>query len=202
MVQTVGPAGADDGHLVDVLGDVGIPIRDPGSALPVLLEGALGGEQRVVAGPHGGDGLSERGWHGLSSQLGQLRLGVEDIDVTGAAFHEQPDYGLGFGLVVRFFGRKRVNHGGSGQKAVLLQHVRQRDAGQATTGALEKLPARRNLPMMSQSVVHIAPLVKQKTQAGMPVVQGLVQIYKLVRIQQRMAEIYQRRGLRLFYALR
>ncbi len=88
VIQAVRPAGADNGHLVDVLGHVGIPVGHPHAALPVLLEGALRAEQGIVAGAHGGDGLAERSRHGLAVHFGQLRLRVEDVDVAGAAFHE------------------------------------------------------------------------------------------------------------------
>src|SRR5215472_17814963 len=42
VVDAVGPAGADHGHLIDVLRDVRIPVRHPDSTLPMLLEGSLG----------------------------------------------------------------------------------------------------------------------------------------------------------------
>ncbi len=138
MVQAVRPAGADDGHLVDVLRHMGIPVRHPGAALAVLLESALGTEQRVAGGPHSGDRLAEGIGHGLSAQFGQLGLGVEQVEVAGSALHEQPDHRLGFGLMMRLFRRKRIGQL-RGHEAVLLQHVGERDAGQAAAGALKEL---------------------------------------------------------------
>ena len=41
--------------------------------------------------------LAEGARHRLARQLLQLGLGIEEIDVAGAAFHEEPDHALGFG---------------------------------------------------------------------------------------------------------
>ncbi len=51
MVDAVGPAGANDGDVVDAAGRVRQPIRNPGPALTVLLPGAPRLQQRLPASP-------------------------------------------------------------------------------------------------------------------------------------------------------
>src|SRR5262245_42218375 len=59
------------------------------------LERAFRGEQRRVSGPaHRGDGALDGPWQRLSGEFGQLRLGVEQVDVTRPAIEEQPDDAL------------------------------------------------------------------------------------------------------------
>ena len=58
------------------------------AALAILFERAPGGEQGIVAGALRGDAPSRKeagmGWPRTSEH----RLGIEQIDVAGAAFHE------------------------------------------------------------------------------------------------------------------
>ena len=58
-----------------------------------------------------------------SRQPGQLRLGVEQVDLAGSAVHEQVDHGLGLGT-------------GSGEPGLQVMH---RVAGQRRVGGVEVL---------------------------------------------------------------
>ena len=55
MIQPVGPARADHGQVVDACGDVGKPVRNPDSALAVLLPFPLRRQERSPAFSHGRD---------------------------------------------------------------------------------------------------------------------------------------------------
>ena len=89
VIQTVGPAGSDDRHLIHVLGDVLIPVGHPESALAVLFPGAPRGHQGIVAGAARGlRGLADRIGNRLAVEFRQQRLRIESVDVARAAFHE------------------------------------------------------------------------------------------------------------------
>src|SRR4051794_20093440 len=108
MIQPVSYAAAENGEIVDMLRDLGIPIGDPDTALSVLLECALRGEQRVARGTHGGYHFTEGRGHRLTVELRKFRLGVEQIDVAWPAFHEQPDHRFRRRLMMRWLGRERI----------------------------------------------------------------------------------------------
>src|SRR5205807_995899 len=86
VVETVGVAGADDGEVVGAGGDLRIPVADPQTGLAVLLELALGAEQRREGGlAHRRDGTVERVGQRFAVELRQFRLGIEEVNVTRAA---------------------------------------------------------------------------------------------------------------------
>src|SRR5262249_43826868 len=70
----------------------------------------------------------------------QLRLGVEQVEVTGRAGHEQVDDALRLRLEVRLLGRQqavvlRRRRGGEG----VVEQPRQRDLAQADAAAVEEV---------------------------------------------------------------
>ena len=71
----------------------------------MLLEAERGFDQReaALAGCHRGEPLTlpDRLRQVLPAQLGQARLGVERLELRGAAGLEEPDHALGLGREVR-----------------------------------------------------------------------------------------------------
>jgi hypothetical protein len=108
VIQPVRPAALEHTDLVYVLRDLGIPIGHPDTALPVLLEYSLRRHQGVVAGAHRSNHLAERCRHGLSAELRQLRLRIEQVDVARAAFEKGPNDCLCRRLVVGRLGTQRI----------------------------------------------------------------------------------------------
>ena len=78
-------------EVVGAGGDVRQPVGDPEAALAVLLPLALGLKEGRAALAHGGDDGLEAGGQRLAGELVQERLGVEGIEMAGAAFHEEED---------------------------------------------------------------------------------------------------------------
>jgi len=116
MIDTVGNAGADDADLVCYAGVVGKPVRNPKTALAVLLPFALRGEKGGVDLAHSCDGAFEAVWQTLAGQLLQKWLGIEQVKVTGAAFHEEKDDVFGLPEAVRnLAGCGRTRRGRSGE---------------------------------------------------------------------------------------
>jgi len=151
MVEAVGPAGADDGQIVGVLRDFRIPITDPHATLAVLLPHTRRGHERVVAGAHSGDELAERRGHRLAGHLIERGLRIEEIDVAGTAFHEQPDDRFGLGLEVAGPRGIRVANLAIG---AFGEHGAERDRPEAGACVGEKLAAAANVPVMSEFLVH------------------------------------------------
>src|SRR6185369_6764174 len=77
MVDAVGPTGSDDRHVVYVLRDVRVPVRNPKAALSMLLEGPLRGHQSVIRGArHGRELRPHRIGKRLAREFLELGLGV------------------------------------------------------------------------------------------------------------------------------
>src|SRR5215471_21727104 len=151
MVHRIGLAGADYRDVIHHFSDIRKPVGNPQPALPMLFEGTPRGEQPVTRfSALRGDQIlrMERGRYRLECQLFEQRLGIEQIDLTGAAFHETPDDVFCQRRMMRLLGRKRV-HGSS--VPILRQHAGERDSRQTTAGACEKFAARGDIPMMSIS---------------------------------------------------
>ena len=64
--------------------------------------------------------FAERCGQRLARQFLQLRLGIEQIDMARAAFHEQPDDGLGFRRVVRLLRSHADRHGAGRAQSILV----------------------------------------------------------------------------------
>src|SRR5262245_17410612 len=97
MVYRVGNARADDGEVIDVLGDVWQPVGNPKPALAVLLERPTGRKQSVLVRTESGHSKSlgmERWRDLLARVLYQFRLGIEEINMARPAFHETEDDGF------------------------------------------------------------------------------------------------------------
>jgi hypothetical protein len=73
----------------------------------------------------------------------ELGLGVEEIELAGAALHEHEDDVLGLGREVRFARRQRVLLDGSGA-AIAFQHLRQGDGADAAGAIAEEFSAALN----------------------------------------------------------
>ena len=162
VIQSVGPAGADDSQIVHVLRNIRIPIGNPKPALPMLFERSLRCHQRIVRRAHRRNHFAEGRGHRLPVQFLQLRLRIEQIDVAWSALHEEPNDGLRLRRMVRLLRRHRVHRGGSGKRAVLVKQVRQRDTRQAAAGLRKELPPRLHAPMMRKSIQHPAPQSKYR----------------------------------------
>jgi hypothetical protein len=97
MVGHFGVHGADDRHVVDVLGGVLKDLADLDAAFAVLLE--------LVGAGEGGAGLALRRQVGHRQFLAgvglQRRLRVERVDVRGTAIHEEMDDVLRFAWEMR-----------------------------------------------------------------------------------------------------
>jgi hypothetical protein len=95
VIDAVGPAGTDHGQFVGLRGDMGKPVADPEARLTVLLPRSLGGKNGRVEFTHRRDHAAEALRHGLTGQSVERRLRVEEIDVAGAALHEEKDHAFG-----------------------------------------------------------------------------------------------------------
>ena len=72
-------------------------------------------------------------------QVGELGLGIEGVDVARAAFHQQEDAVLGFGLVM-----PASRSEDAGPRGFPVQQSRERDRPQAQGRVVQELPARRS----------------------------------------------------------
>ena len=111
VVEEVGLAGLDEAEVVGNRGRVREHIAHPCSALAVLLELLVMAEEvHAVARAHEGEALAfdEAGGDGLAVEFVELGLVVEELQLAGAAGHEEVDDALGLGLMVRRLGCERV----------------------------------------------------------------------------------------------
>ncbi len=90
--------GLDEADVVDVLGDLGEQVADPGAALAVLLKAP--GRLEQVEGFAGYD-LGAREGQGLAMVTLQERLVIEGVHLRRSAVHEEEDDALGAGGEVR-----------------------------------------------------------------------------------------------------
>ena len=113
MVQSVGPAAAEDGNIINAGGDFRIPVADPSAGLAMLLEGALRAQKRRVGRfAHRRHGAREMSRQRLAGELVEVRLGIEQVDMAGTAVEEAPDDVLRRGGEMRLLGRDRVASSG------------------------------------------------------------------------------------------
>ena len=104
VIDAVRDAGAHDAEFIRHLCSVRQPVGDPQAALAVLLPFALVGEQRRSAFAHGGDHAAETVRQRLALKLSQQRLGIKQVELTGAAFHEEKNHALRLACPMREFG--------------------------------------------------------------------------------------------------
>ena len=95
MIDAVGPAGADDGQVDRPLGRVRQPVGDPECRIRRAASIARGRPAAAPGFAHRGDDLAETVGQRLAGQLVQQRLGIEQVQMARAAFHEQEDAALG-----------------------------------------------------------------------------------------------------------
>ena len=92
-------------------------------------------------------GLPKLGGSGLPVMLGQLRLGVEQVDRARPADHEHEDDGVGRRLVVRLLGGERIRQAGSvsdrsRRVSVAGQQPRQSEGAATAAGLQQQIAAR------------------------------------------------------------
>ncbi len=127
MVEGVGVHRAHQAQIVRAGADVRDVVGKLDAALAVRLERARAGQHRGVRlGEGQAQVLGHLGRQRLAAPLLQVRLGVEEIDLAGAAFHEHEDHVLGLGGKVRLLGRQRI-HVDGGSPSLRLHQLRQRD---------------------------------------------------------------------------
>ena len=96
VIQPVGPAGAE--HAQDrrhAARCSGYQSETQSPLCPCCLQVRLDGISVLLDRAHRGDRLCRRSRHRLAGEFLEFRLGIEQVDVARAAFHEQPDDGLG-----------------------------------------------------------------------------------------------------------
>ncbi len=139
VVDAVGPAGADDGEVVDASGRVGQEVGDGNAAVAVRAEGAFRAEQGVLADlAAGGDGAEALG-EGITVQALEVGLGVEGFEVAGPAVHEEVDDRVGLrGEVGGLRGEGVSGRVGIRLREVLLQHPGQGEEAESAAGVAEE----------------------------------------------------------------
>ena len=118
-----------------------------GAALTVLGK-FPGRSKELLAGPID-EAIDDLAGIFLARVLGQLRLGVQQVHVGGAAVHEHRDHGPSFGRRMRGLGREvelaiLARHVRSGQQLLLLEQPGQGHTAHAQSVARQKLPPRGN----------------------------------------------------------
>ena len=151
--EAVGVGAADDRDVIDFACYVGIEVGDLDARLAVLLERPCRAEQSAeAAAAHREQRVGIEVRHRLAVPPVQLGLGVERIDLTDPAIHEQENAALGPGLEVGLFGRER--RGGlraagrsargarlRAEETVLGQKVGEGRAGESSAGLPQELTA-------------------------------------------------------------
>ena len=92
MGAAFGVEGADEAEFVGVPGEVGEEFADPHAALAVLLEAERGAEDGAEFVFRAAD-VTAVEW--LAGVLVECRFRVEEVDLAGAAPHEEEDDALG-----------------------------------------------------------------------------------------------------------
>ena len=138
VVVVGGPDRAHHGDVVDAGADVRPPVADLDAAAAALaiadLEREDRGHQLAVGEKFAHILVARTGQHvlvrcaadGLAAIFVQSRLGIEALDVAGAAKHKQPDHALGPGREMRRAHRRRCS-----RHAVAKEHRAERQPGEA-----------------------------------------------------------------------
>ena len=144
VVHAFRPAGSDHSQVIDMLGDAGIPIRNPQSASAVALPLPVRRHDGHAMGSGRARDRQVERWRGdLSGQLLEERLRVEQIDVARSAFHEQPNDRFRSRRVMRGLGDQRTRFRGRsrGDSSIASQKVGQRHGSKPAAGPQESVPA-------------------------------------------------------------
>jgi hypothetical protein len=120
-----------EAEFIDVFGNVGEQLRNPGTAFAVLLELPEGLHELLADG--GAGGRLER--QILAIVLDEAGFVVERIDLGGAAVHEQEDDAFGARRMVRRFGGQGILLIGLGREAGECK------ISKARSGGLQELSA-------------------------------------------------------------
>ena len=140
MINAVGHTGTHHAELIRHPCRVRQPVGDPQAALAVLFPCPLRGEDGRVELAHRRDHPAEALGHGLPGKLLQGRLWIEEVDVAGAALHEQEDHALGPACLVRRLGRQGRKVGRCrGAEGSAAAEADQGQAAEAGTAAGEHL---------------------------------------------------------------
>ena len=91
MIDPIAPAGPDQADIVGHFRNIRVPVRDPHARLTMLGKLPLTWHQSISAHTHGRKNRSDTFRKWFASPTFQSRLGVEQVDVAGATFHEQKD---------------------------------------------------------------------------------------------------------------
>ena len=101
MVDGIAPQAAQHQHVIGLAGQVRDPVGKPQATLAMAGPLALALQQRRFSSAHGSDWSAKAGWHFLAGQLVEKRLGIEKVDMAGAALHEEKNHPFGAGLEMR-----------------------------------------------------------------------------------------------------
>ena len=135
-------AGTNHRQVVHKPGYIGEQVRDFNARLPELRELAPRGQQRRVRGigelqPD----VLQAGRQALPVEFQQRRLGIESVDVAGAAVHEEINHALRLRRELRRLGSQGIrNIRGRCQEAFLLHEPAQRQQAETAACAGQKLP--------------------------------------------------------------
>ncbi len=152
MIEAVGPHRPNHAQIVGALADMAIPLGNGQAGFTVLRPFAGADEQRVLGDPHRSVRALDRRRERLSGVFIDGGLGVERVDMTRSAIHEQEDDAFG-GRFVRRGARcqrvprrhgsgRPVGNGGIGAAIVAGQQVRQRERAESGPSAQESVASR------------------------------------------------------------
>src|SRR5258708_7115911 len=141
MIKSIPPAGMNDREIVNTFGHVRQPIRYPNAALAMLLPFAPIGEQGSIDFTHRRYDGSKALRQFLSSDLAQLGLGIEGIEMARPAFHEKKDHTFSFRVEMRRLRRKRVwiNLPGGCNQRVSFEQICKCQGSESCSGARKKV---------------------------------------------------------------
>ena len=147
VIENVGGHRVHHGDVIGNAGDVRQALRHPragGAVTGELAARAQHLRRRLGERVHEGEALAldEFGGNRLAVQLGQLRLVVEQLQLTRRTGHEQEDDVLGLGGEVRLLRGQRVGEGPViRRRAAFVQERRQRGGAEADAALAEEMAA-------------------------------------------------------------
>src|SRR4051812_599286 len=108
MRDAIAVAAAKEAHFIGPLRDVGEEIGDLDAALAARFELAAGREEFVFGDGAAGFEMAERFGNGLPGEFEEVGFGIKEINMAGAARHEEEDDAFGFGRKMRGFGSEGI----------------------------------------------------------------------------------------------